>query len=138
MKKLIFTLAIASISFASFAQEKAEKSTLEKELIEYIDAQSQGGIMKALDMFKERIPDRNKAAFEQELRVELKSFNEHVASFYMDELGEKDVQALVDFYNTPAGKRILEKTPAITEETMEYSQTWASKIQPIMQKYMNQ
>ncbi len=41
------------------------------------------------------------------------------------------------FYETPAGKKLAEKTPMITMESMQLSQTWAMSLMGKIQAYLN-
>ncbi len=135
MKKTIFTFAILLMGFGAFAQSNS--NDFKAELINYIQIQSEGAMGGALDQMASMIPADKKEAFKKEVKDEMKSLYKQVADIYIETIGEEDLQKMLDFYNTPAGERILEKTPMLTERSMQLSQTWAMQLQPIMQKYMN-
>jgi hypothetical protein len=58
--------------------------------------------------------------------IELYPVDEMISDFvpiYQKHLNRADVQAILDFYASHAGKRLLDKTPALTREGMELVMT---------------
>nr|WP_246534888.1 DUF2059 domain-containing protein [Wohlfahrtiimonas chitiniclastica] len=57
---------------------------------------------------------------------------------YQKEFTEADVKAFLEFYQSPAGKKMIEKQPVIMQESMMIGQQWgmgvAQKIQTILEK----
>ena len=57
---------------------------------------------------------------------------------YKNHLSIQDLKDGIEMYKTPIGKKIAQKTPLITQETMNVSMQWgmefSSKIQELMQK----
>lgn len=55
---------------------------------------------------------------------------------YQKEFTEEDIQAFLTFYNSPAGKKMIEKQPVIMQESMVIGQQWgmgvAQRIQEIL------
>jgi hypothetical protein len=39
-----------------------------------------------------------------------------------------EIKQLIAFYETPLGRRVVEVTPSITQETMLIGQTWGEKL----------
>ena len=135
MKKIIFTLAIASISFASFAQEDTE---FKKELTNFVEVQSGSSIDAALSQVMPMVPEGEREKFKKELKAELKDMYSEITTIYIEKIGKENLQKMLDFYSTPAGKNILEKTPEVIEESMSLNQKYMAKLQPIMMKYIKQ
>lgn len=47
---------------------------------------------------------------------------------YKKHFTHKDIQALIAFYNSPIGKKLAEKTPLITQESMVAGQQWGAGL----------
>ncbi|MCX6219801.1 MAG: DUF2059 domain-containing protein [Bacteroidia bacterium] len=56
---------------------------------------------------------------------------------YKKHFTQEEVKAIVAFYETPAGKKLAEKTPMVTMESMQLSQTWAMSLMGKIQAYLN-
>lgn len=42
----------------------------------------------------------------------------------------KDIKGLIEFYNTPLGKKLIETMPAVTQESMLAGQKWGAALGP--------
>lgn len=51
-----------------------------------------------------------------------------LAPVYEKHLTEADLKEIIKFYNTSAGKKIAQKTPAIMQDSMEAGKIWGMKI----------
>jgi uncharacterized protein len=47
---------------------------------------------------------------------------------YMKHFTEADILELLKFYQTPVGQKLIEKTPVITQESMQVGQEWGMKL----------
>jgi uncharacterized protein len=47
---------------------------------------------------------------------------------YKKHFNEADLQELIQFYESPIGKKLVEKTPQITAESMTSGQEWGMKL----------
>ena len=135
MKKLLVAIALVSISFAGFAQEDA---AFKAELRNFVEVQSGAGIDAALTQVMPMIAESKREAFKKELNAEIKGMYGDITDIYIDKIGKEDLQKMLDFYNTPAGKNILAKTPDVMEASMSLNQKYMMKLQPIIQKYLAQ
>lgn len=74
--------------------------------------------------------------FEQEmLNTSLDDLVEMLVPVYQKHLSQEDLNSLIAFYQTPAGKKYAEKTPLIMQESMQVGQQWGMQIaQKIQQK----
>lgn len=50
-----------------------------------------------------------------------------MAPVYEKHLTEADLNEVIKFYNSPVGKKLAGKTPAITQESMAAGQTWVCR-----------
>ena len=47
---------------------------------------------------------------------------------YEKHMTEADLQEVIKFFNSPAGKKLAEKTPAIMQESMSAGETWGEAV----------
>jgi len=65
------------------------------------------------------------------------SLIEQCVPIYEKHLSHEDVKALIKFYETPAGQRVIKALPLITQESMTVGQIWGQQMaQKIMQKML--
>lgn len=57
-------------------------------------------------------------------------------SVYADIFNEEELQSLVDFYRTPAGRAFVEKQPVLMQRTMELNQKMMMRLMPRVQQMM--
>ncbi len=58
-----------------------------------------------------------------------------VVPVYEQNLSREDIQALIKFYESPAGKRFVAVLPKITQQSMEAGQKWGGELgQRVMKK----
>jgi len=132
MKKLILSAGLVMLSFASFAQDD-----FKDDLTKLVKAQSEGAIEANMEQVYNMIPEANRDAFKKEMKVEMDKMFDKTLDIYMETIAKEDIKKLLEFYETPAGARILEKTPELMAKSAEMSQKWAMEsIMPIVQKYM--
>lgn len=56
------------------------------------------------------------------------------AGIYADVFTEDEIQAMIDFYQSPVGKKMLAKQPELTAATMQKMQVEMAKIMPQIQQ----
>ncbi len=57
---------------------------------------------------------------------------------YMDVFTEEEIDGMVGFYQSPAGKAMLEKTPQLMQRLMPMMQKLMSDLQPDLQKILEE
>lgn len=136
MKKPIVILALIVTFFTSHSQNESYKDVL----LEYMDVQG------SLDSFNNSIDQMSKMMGGQIEADKLKpimdemflSLVDALVPVYKNHLSVQDLKDGIEMYKTPIGKKIAQKTPLITQETMNVSMQWgmefSSKIQELMQK----
>ncbi len=132
MKKFVFTFALLVITQLSFAQD-GFKADMKK----YMTLSGQISTFELLtkDLVK-NIPESNQAAFSKDLKVSLDVLMDKMAEMYMTEFTHEDVKAMIEFYETPAGKKLSEKNGVLFEKGQLIGQEWGMGLQGIMMKYM--
>ena len=136
MKKPIVILALILTFFTSHSQNESYKDIL----LEYMEVQG------TLDSFNNSIDQMSQMMGGQIEADKLKpimdemflSLVDALVPVYKNHLSIQDLKDGIEMYKTPIGKKIAQKTPLITQETMNVSMQWgmefSSKIQELMQK----
>lgn len=136
MKKPIIILALIVTFFTSHSQNESYKDVL----LEYMEVQG------SLDSFNNSIDQMSQMMGGQIEADKLKpimdemflSLVDALVPVYKNHLSIQDLKDGIEMYKTPIGKKIAQKTPLITQETMSVSMQWgmefSSKIQELMQK----
>lgn len=135
MKKLIFAaLLITSFVFNTQAQEADPyKGTLKEMLVASGSMGTfQVAIKQVFNMYKQQkpgVPDEVWGELEGSFsKTSIDDLAEMLTPVYKKNLTQSDLQAIIDFYQTPAGKKFAEKTPSITQESMQVGQQWGMKL----------
>lgn len=136
MKKPIVILALIVTFFTSQSQNESYKDVL----LEYMEVQG------SLDSFNNSIDQMSQMMGGQIEADKLKpimdemflSLVDALVPVYKNHLSIQDLKDGIEMYKTPIGKKIAQKTPLITQETMNVSMQWgmefSSKIQELIQK----
>jgi hypothetical protein len=136
MKKTIVILALIVTFFTCHSQNESYKDVL----LEYMEVQG------SLDSFNNSIDQMSQMMGGQIEADKLKpimdemflSLVDALVPVYKNHLSIQDLKDGIEMYKTPIGKKIAQKTPLITQETMNVSMQWgmefSSKIQELMQK----
>jgi hypothetical protein len=136
MKNPIVILTLIVTFFTSHSQNESYKDVL----LEYMEVQG------SLDSFNNSIDQMSKMMGGQIEADKLKpimdemflSLVDALVPVYKNHLSIQDLKDGIEMYKTPIGKKIAQKTPLITQETMNVSMQWgmefSSKIQELMQK----
>ncbi|MCF6133352.1 DUF2059 domain-containing protein [Flavobacterium wongokense] len=133
MKKLVITAMFAFVSVAGMAQEKASREDVYK-VIENSGAAGQMSAIKK--QILGMIPQDKQAAFLVEFDVIIKKANEKTVDVYLEEFTKQDIKAMLDFYNSPTGKKMAQKSEVIATKSQEAMAGLQSEIQAMVMKYM--
>jgi uncharacterized protein len=75
---------------------------------------------------RDRDPFLDKMAAECEINVS--TLIEILIPVYQKNYTEKELKIVIAFYETPEGKKLLERTPTVNLESVEIAREWATKI----------
>lgn len=135
MKKLLITSVILLTSFnLSFAQSNdSYKSTLRKMLqTAGTEATFSTMVKQMFTMFKQQksnVPESTWIEIEKEFsQTSLDDLVNMFAPIYQKHFTEADLRKLIEFYQSPIGRKLAEKTPLITQESMQVGQEWGKKL----------
>jgi len=134
MKKILIIALLSLASSLCFGQNTADyKSTLQKLLnVSGSEASYKVAIDKMLGMLKQQKPGIPEE-FWTEMNTEMKKSSiteliDLLLPVYQKHLSLNDLQQIIIFYETPAGKKFAEKTPFILSDSMEAGKEWGMKI----------
>jgi hypothetical protein len=134
MKKLIIIISILTIPLGeTFAQADSYKVTLKKMLeVAGSEASFKAAIKQMFDMFKQQkadVPDSFWDEAEKEFsQTSMDELVGMLSPVYQKYMTEEDLKKIIEFYQTPVGKKYAEKTPLIMQESMQVGQQWGMKI----------
>ncbi len=69
-----------------------------------------------------KVPDATWSELKKELTPE--DLLAKIAAVYDRHFTHDDIKALITFYETPLGRKLLKELPAVTQESLEVGQTW--------------
>ena len=68
-------------------------------------------------------------------KIDVDDFINLYIPVYDKHFSHEDIRELIQFYESPIGKRFVEKTPSITQDSMAIGQEWGMRLgQKIMQE----
>lgn len=145
MKKSILFLLFAFTMHCSFGQTDPSYQRALKELLKVSGTEVSFStvVTQMMTMVKQgnpNIPATIWEDFEQEmLATSLDDLAAMLVPVYKKHLTQEDLNDLIAFYQTPAGKKYAEKTPLIMQESMQVGQQWGLQIaQRVQQKLAEQ
>lgn len=155
MKKIVGLAISISMAFSSFAFSQSKEESVSKMLeVMKIDQQMMGG-------FEAMLPTINQLAAQLKLNSteteELKNIyrewfqndfdrfyiGTQIADLYADTFTQEEIEAITRFYLTPAGKKMIDKTPELTkiaarfgmEEAQRKQHKLVEKLEPFIEKH---
>jgi uncharacterized protein len=133
MKKLFIAIALILVSGTSALAQDSYGLKL-KRMMEVAGTQAsfQVAIKQMLVMFRQQktnVPENVWNEFEKEFsQTSLDDLVTMLVPVYEKHMTESDLDKVIEFYQTPVGKKFAEKTPLIMQESMQVGQSWGMKI----------
>ena len=119
MKKLfIIIMLIFSMSITGFSAETSKQKKI-KELFQVMDVQATTNEMSQMilnDTGNMSLSKNQRAALQKEMQSMMDYVLNKQAELYDRHFTEQEIDDILNFYKTPAGKKIIEETPKITKE----------------------
>lgn len=135
MKQVAAFLILFALSVSTSMAQTDDKyaASLKKMLaLAGTEESFQVAIKQMIGMFKEEksnVPDSVWSAFEAEFsKTSMDELVTMLVPVYQKHLSESDLQGMIEFYQTPVGKKYAQKTPLIMQESMQVGQQWGMKI----------
>jgi hypothetical protein len=137
----IAAVALAVSSPSAFAQQPSAAAIASgKELVAVTGATAlfnpliAGVIEQAKILYLQQNPALSKDLNEiaDKMRVDLaprlSEINDEVAKLYAANFTDQELKAIIVFYQSPAGKKLLAEQPKVVDASMKYAQTWANTL----------
>ena len=119
MKKLfIITMLVFTINITVFSAETPKQKKI-KELFQVMDIQAATNEISQMmlnDTGNMKLSKNQKAAMQKEMQSMMDYVLNKQAELYDKHFTEQEIDDILNFYKTPAGKKIIEETPKITKE----------------------
>ena len=129
MKKyILFFIIMSGITFSIFGQTKENDI---KRLLEVTNCRQQAEqafdliIPEFIRLFP-NIPITYWISFKEKLDID--SFIRIYIPIYDKHFSHDDIKKLIQFYESPIGKKLIEATPRITQESFAGGQEWGRKL----------
>ncbi|MDR2136421.1 MAG: DUF2059 domain-containing protein [Treponema sp.] len=129
MKKLlVLCLLGAGLALSAYGQTKKQDII---RLLEISDTKSQASqmfdlMLPSLKDLAPQAPDAFWTVFKSKMNID--SFVELFVPIYDKYFSHDDIKGLIQFYESPLGKKMLETTPLLTQESYGIGQEWGQKI----------
>lgn len=134
MKKIICSIAFLLVGFAGIAQEANQ--ALRDKTKNLIQITSGGQFDVVVKPLVEMVPADQQEAFKADIKAKMDDLYNQLTTVYIESYSEAEIDAILAFYDTPVGKKMIAQTPHITQKSMEIGQTWGMQLQPLLMKYM--
>jgi Uncharacterized protein conserved in bacteria len=137
------TVAIALVAFSPAAysqQPSAAAIASAKELVAVTSSMTlftpliTGVVEQAKLLFLQQNPglSKNLNEISEKLRTDLAprlvELSDEVAKLYATNFTEPELKAILAFYQSPAGKKLLTQQPKVVDASMNFAQGWANKL----------
>jgi len=130
-------LFIAATMLLSVQFVSAQSTDFKKDVVNYIKLSgSAAQVTAVLEPIMEQMPEDKQADFKKEFETTLPSLYDKMADVMMKYYTHDDIKKMIEFYNSPVGKKIQETTPKITKDQMKAGQEWGMELQGLLMKYM--
>ncbi len=136
----LFCLAVLLIAAVTV---KAQADAFDADIVKMQQLNGSAGAMYSqivlqFKSIKPGVTDEQWAAVKKDVfDVEVAELNKQLIPVYKKHFTQDEVQAIIAFYETPAGKRLAEKTPMIATEAMQGSQVWGMGLFGKIQAYLS-
>lgn len=136
MNKLLITLCFVFVGVVASAQ--IDDPSYKSKVVELIDIQSATQLVmdNMVEQISVSIPEENKVEFKKDMDGIINKMIDKIADIYMENYTKEEVDALMDFYNTPVGKSIQNKLPEMIIKSQMVGESLTPEVMIIMQKYM--
>jgi uncharacterized protein len=139
MKRLIPVVVFMFLfTSMSYSQDDKEYSKAIKKMFEVLGTENSFKtiIKESVGVYKAKYPkDSSWNAVEAELNnTSMDALAEMMAPVYKKYLSLADIEAIILFYQTPAGQKYITSLPSITRESAKTGQQWGIEIEKKINK----
>lgn len=131
MKKIAFI----ALLFFGLTVSAQEKSAFEKETYNLVKMISTPTFNSLVGQMSKMVKSENVEAFKKDVEATYPDLFSQLTKIYMEELSHNDVKEITKFYETPSGKKLLEKQGVLQQKGMMAGQVWGMTLQGLVAKY---
>jgi uncharacterized protein len=130
MKNLATTLLLSGLTFFGFSQDTSKIGNI-KTLLAVTGSGKLGVqvVQNMLTSFKQsfpNVPEEFWNDFMKEVNPEV--LTTMIVPIYDKYYTQEDIKKMIEFYQTPLGKKLILTMPQIMQESMQVGQTWGKEI----------
>lgn len=134
MKKIILVAIFMLIAQSGIAQATEAMRADVKKFLQI------SGINEQLDAAKKQVfamvPAEKQAEFSKEFDASLAPVIKFQEDYYLKEFTADDLKQMIKYYESPIGKKFVEKSAGLAQASMPVIQEWSQGLQAIVMKYM--
>ena len=126
--------AVIAILFLSSLTVSAQDSTKIRhirQLMEVTGAAKMGNqmITSMISSYKQSIPDVPADFWDAFIKeADMSQLMDHIIPIYAEQFTDDDIQQMLAFYQTPIGKKMIEKMPIILQQSMQLGGQWGKQL----------
>ena len=126
--------AVVAILFLSTFTVSAQDSTKIRhirQLMEVTGAAKMGNqmITTIAASYKQNFPDVPAEFWDSFIKeADMTQLMEHIIPIYAEQFTDDDIQQMLAFYQTPIGKKMIEKMPIILQQSMQLGGQWGRQL----------
>ena len=135
----LFCLAVLLVAAVSV---KAQADSFDADIVkmQQLNGSADAMFSQIVMQFKSVKPgvtDEQWAAVKKDVYdVEVAELNKQLIPIYKKHFTQDEVKAVIAFYESPAGKKLAEKTPLVTVDSMQSAQVWGMGLFGKIQAYL--
>lgn len=120
----------------SFGQQTHYEERLKKMLLVSGSANAYtSSIVKMFDLLKTQYPEKDFKPFEEAfVNQSIEHLTQMMTPFYKEHFSTAELELMIGFYESPVGKKLIEKAPLIVQKSLEIGQQWGVEVGQKLQK----
>lgn len=134
MKKVVLAAVFMLIAHVGMAQATDAMRADVKKFLQI------SGINGQIDIAKKQVlamvPAEKQAEFTKEFEASLVPVIKFQEDYYLKEFTADDLKQMIKYYESPVGKKFVEKSAGLAQASMPVIQEWTQGLQGIVMKYM--
>ncbi len=137
MKKLLAVLVLSGLAGIVNAEKPSVESIEKLMQVTKADQMAEQMWVQMSSMLKSKTSDAPKDFWQKiEKEKNIKEVIQLLIPVYQKHLSQKDIDAILVFYQSPAGQRLIAAQPKIMQESMVIGQQWGENLtKKIMAEY---
>lgn len=134
LRVAVLSLFLVSGAFGEEASDESIRELMNKTGAGDLGVQMMGHLLPHL---QQMIPDAPAEFWDDFMsKVDPDDLIEKVIPIYKKHFSEEDIKAVIEFYDTPVGKKFIKAQPSIVQESSAVGQEWGREIaQQVMEEY---